>query len=78
LTFLLASNETLAKQVAEYLDIPLGVANVRRFADQEIFVEILENVRGEDCFVLQSTSFPQDKIENLAPARLFLQSLLLT
>jgi len=52
------SNETLAKQVAEYLDVPLGVANVRRFADQEIFVEILENVRGEDCFVLQSTSFP--------------------
>ena len=52
------SNETLAKQVAEYLDIPLGRANVRRFADQEIFVEILENVRGEDCFVLQSTSFP--------------------
>ena len=47
------SNETLAKQVAEYLDVPLGVANVRRFADQEIFVEILENVRGEDCFVLQ-------------------------
>lgn len=52
------SNQFLAKQVAEYLDIPLGVANVRRFADQEIFVEILENVRGEDCFVLQSTSFP--------------------
>ena len=52
------SNETLAKQVTEYLDIPLGKANVRRFADQEIFVEILENVRGEDCFVLQSTSFP--------------------
>lgn len=52
------SNETLAKQVTEYLDIPLGKANVRRFADQEIFVEILENVRGEDCFVLQSTSYP--------------------
>ena len=52
------SNETLAKQVAEYIDVPLGKANVRRFADQEIFVEILENVRGEDCFVLQSTSFP--------------------
>ena len=52
------SNETLAKQVAEYLHVPLGKANVRRFADQEIFVEILENVRGEDCFVLQSTSFP--------------------
>lgn len=52
------SNEILAKQVADYLEIPLGKANVRRFADQEIFVEILENVRGEDCFVLQSTSFP--------------------
>lgn len=52
------SNEILASQVAEYIDIPLGKANVRRFADQEIFVEILENVRGEDCFVLQSTSFP--------------------
>ncbi len=52
------SNETLAKQIAEYLDVPLGKANVRRFADQEIFVEILENVRGEDCFVIQSTSFP--------------------
>lgn len=52
------SNETLAQRVAEYIEIPLGKANVRRFADQEIFVEILENVRGEDCFVLQSTSFP--------------------
>ncbi len=52
------SNETLAQQVAEHIDVPLGKANVRRFADQEIFVEILENVRGEDCFVLQSTSFP--------------------
>jgi ribose-phosphate pyrophosphokinase len=52
------SNVTLARQVAEYIDVPLGTANVRRFADQEIFVEILENVRGEDCFVLQSTSFP--------------------
>ena len=52
------SNETLAQQVAQYLDIPIGKANVRRFADQEIFVEILENVRGEDCFVLQSTSYP--------------------
>lgn len=52
------SNETLAQQVSEYLNIPLGKANVRRFADQEIFVEILENVRGEDCFILQSTSYP--------------------
>ncbi|MEM7067550.1 MAG: ribose-phosphate pyrophosphokinase [Pseudomonadota bacterium] len=52
------SNEVLAGQISNYLDIPLGRANVRRFADQEIFVEILENVRGEDCFVIQSTSYP--------------------
>ena len=52
------SNQILAEQVSKYIDIPLGKANVRRFADQEIFLEILENVRGEDCFVLQSTSYP--------------------
>jgi ribose-phosphate pyrophosphokinase len=52
------SNRVLAEQITKYLEIPLGKANVRRFADQEIFVEILENVRGEDCFVLQSTSYP--------------------
>ncbi len=52
------SNQVLAGQISQYLDIQQGKANVRRFADQEIFVEILENVRGEDCFVLQSTSYP--------------------
>ncbi|GGB04848.1 ribose-phosphate pyrophosphokinase [Brucella endophytica] len=52
------SNRVLAEAVAKYLDIPLGKASVRRFADQEIFVEIQENVRGEDVFVLQSTSYP--------------------
>lgn len=52
------SNRVLAEQITQYLQIPLGKANVRRFADQEIFVEILENVRGEDCFVLQSSSYP--------------------
>ncbi len=52
------SNRVLAEAVAEYLDIPLTKANIRRFADQEVFVEILENVRGEDVFVVQSTSFP--------------------
>src|SRR5690606_39059928 len=52
------SNRVLAEAVARYLNIPLGQASVRRFADQEIFVEIQENVRGEDVFVLQSTSFP--------------------
>lgn len=52
------SNRVLAESVAKYLNIPLGKASVRRFADQEIFVEIQENVRGEDVFVMQSTSFP--------------------
>ncbi len=52
------SNLPLAKAVADYLEIPLTDALVRRFADEEIFVEINENVRGEDVFVLQSTSYP--------------------
>jgi ribose-phosphate pyrophosphokinase len=52
------SNRVLAEAVARYLNIPLGKASVRRFADQEIFVEIQENVRGEDVFVMQSTSYP--------------------
>ncbi|WP_313536609.1 ribose-phosphate pyrophosphokinase [Sphingomonas sp.] len=52
------SNLPLASAIADYLEIPLTQANVRRFADDEIFVEILENVRGEDVFVLQSTSYP--------------------
>ncbi|MBW3096103.1 ribose-phosphate pyrophosphokinase [Pseudohoeflea coraliihabitans] len=52
------SNKLLAEAICGYLDIPLGKASVRRFADQEIFVEIQENVRGEDVFVIQSTSFP--------------------
>jgi ribose-phosphate pyrophosphokinase len=52
------SNRVLAEAVARYLNIPLGKATVRRFADQEIFVEIQENVRGEDVFVMQSTSYP--------------------
>jgi ribose-phosphate pyrophosphokinase len=52
------SNLPLATAIADYLETPLTQANVRRFADEEIFVEILENVRGEDVFVLQSTAFP--------------------
>ncbi len=52
------SNRPLAEAVGGYLGIPLAKAQVKRFADMEIFVEILENVRGEDVFVLQSTSFP--------------------
>src|SRR6187551_1820268 len=52
------SNLPLARAIAAYLEIPLTDASVRRFADEEIFIEIHENVRGEDLFVLQSTSFP--------------------
>ncbi|HQA16884.1 MAG TPA: ribose-phosphate pyrophosphokinase [Novosphingobium sp.] len=52
------SNLPLARAIAGYLEMPLTNADVRRFADQEIFVEIHENVRGEDVFVIQSTSAP--------------------
>ena len=52
------SNLPLARAIAGYLEMPLTDASVRRFADEEIFVEIHENVRGEDVFVLQSTSYP--------------------
>src|ERR1700754_1712849 len=52
------SNPVLAQQIAEGLGMSLTKAVVRRFADMEIFVEIQENVRGSDVFILQSTSFP--------------------
>ena len=52
------SNRPLAEAIAAYLGIPLGKCQVKRFADMEIFVELQENVRGEDVFILQSTSFP--------------------
>jgi ribose-phosphate pyrophosphokinase len=52
------SNPALAQAIADGLDLPLTKAVVRRFADMEIFVEIQENVRGSDAFIIQSTSFP--------------------
>ena len=52
------SNLPLARAIAEYLGIELTDASVRRFADEEIFIEIHENVRGEDLFIMQSTSYP--------------------
>lgn len=52
------SNLPLAQAIANYLGLPLTQSNIRRFADMEIFVEILENVRGEDTFIIQPTSFP--------------------
>ena len=52
------SNRPLAEAVAKQLNLPLTKASVRRFADMEVFVEIHENIRGEDVFVIQSTSYP--------------------
>jgi ribose-phosphate pyrophosphokinase len=52
------SNIPLAEAMASYLNVPLMQASIRRFQDMEVFVEIHENVRGEDVFVVQSTSFP--------------------
>ena len=52
------ANKRLSESIATYLDTSLGNCAVRRFADGEIFVEVRENVRGEDVFILQSTSFP--------------------
>lgn len=52
------ANPKLATEVAGYLNIPLGRAHVGRFSDGEVMVEILENVRGRDCFILQSTCAP--------------------
>jgi ribose-phosphate pyrophosphokinase len=52
------SNRALSEAIASYLGLPLAKCQVRRFADMEIFVEIQENVRGLDTFIIQSTSFP--------------------
>jgi ribose-phosphate pyrophosphokinase len=52
------SNRALAEAVASYLELPTTDCTVKRFADHEIFVEVHENVRGEDVFILQSTAFP--------------------
>ena len=52
------SNRPLAEAISAYLNLPMTKASVRRFSDMEIFVEIHENVRGEDLFVIQSTSYP--------------------
>ena len=52
------SNRPLSEAISAYLNVPLTRASVRRFSDMEVFVEIHENVRGEDVFVIQSTSYP--------------------
>ena len=52
------SNRPLAEAISAFLNLPLTKASVRRFSDMEVFVEINENVRGEDVFMIQSTSYP--------------------
>ena len=52
------SNLPLSSSVVEYLNINLAKASIRRFADEEVYVEIKENIRGEDVFVIESTSYP--------------------
>jgi ribose-phosphate pyrophosphokinase len=52
------SNRRLTESIAGHLAVPLTKAAIRRFSDMEVFVEILENVRGEDVYVIQSTSYP--------------------
>ena len=67
------SNRPLAEAVAASLGLPLTRASVRRFADMEVFVEIQENVRGEDVFVVQSTSYPAN--DNLMELLIMLDAL---
>jgi len=52
------SNRPLADAISKYMELPLTKADVKRFSDMEVFVEIQENVRGEDVFLIQSTSSP--------------------
>ena len=52
------SNLALSEEIAMILNIPLTKANIKRFSDEEIFVEVNENVRGQDVYVIQSTSKP--------------------
>ena len=63
------SNPAFAEAMADYLNVPLTKASIRRFGDMEVFVEIHENVRGEDVFVVQSTCYPaNDNIMELLVA----------
>ncbi len=55
------SNQKLAQDIGHYLNLPLTKADVKRFADGEVFVEIMENVRGRDVFLIQSTSSPANE-----------------
>ena len=67
------ANPVLAEKVAERLDIPLGKANVTRFSDGEVSVEIQENVRGKDVFIIQSTCAPTN--DNLMELMVFIDAI---
>lgn len=67
------SNPALAREVAEHLDVKLGQVEVGRFPDGEVMVEVRENVRGGDCFVIQSTCSPPN--ENLMELLLLMDAL---
>lgn len=60
-----SSNPPLAQAIAKYLEVPLTQASMRRFADMEVFVEIDENIRGEDVFIIQSTCYGNDNLMEL-------------
>ena len=68
-----SANPQLAAAVAKRLNIPLGSANVGRFSDGEVMIELLENVRGRDCFVLQSTCVPTN--DNLMEVLIMIDAL---
>jgi ribose-phosphate pyrophosphokinase len=67
------SNRPLAEAISAYMKLPLTKASVRRFSDMEVFVEIQENVRGEDVFIVQPTSFPTN--DNLMELLVILDAL---
>jgi ribose-phosphate pyrophosphokinase len=67
------SNEALAKAVCDYLEIPLGGAEIEKFPDGEKIIRVEDDVRGRDCFVIQSTSRPVD--ENLVELLIYLDCL---
>ncbi len=67
------SNPALAREVCQHLDVKLGIADVSRFPDGEVMVEVHENVRGGDCFVLQSTCSPPN--DNLMELLLLMDAL---
>ena len=68
------SNHPLSEEIAKYCNAPLTKCQVKRFADMEIFVEVQENVRGQDVFVLQSTSFPAN--DNLMELLILIDALM--